>query len=164
MSAPALPSLAEGIETPASSGGRQRSGGPRNRGGLIKLIVAGVALLAAGVIGFVILDRPASNSALTSTRSVMCSETGQVWEDFGVPDEPLPWTNPRTGRKTLWIPEKCFWTNDGRARSKNPTYVILNEDLGKDGPTTCPDCGRPVKRFNPLPPFDLIDRAIAEGR
>jgi hypothetical protein len=46
--------------------------------------------------------------------------------------------------------EMCFWTKDGQAK-KNPTYVLMNSDIGETGPTFCPDCERLVVPMNPPP-------------
>ena len=43
-----------------------------------------------------------------------------------------------------------------------PTYVLLNTWTGKPGPTICPDCGREVTRFNPMPPDQLLIKAYDE--
>jgi hypothetical protein len=46
--------------------------------------------------------------------------------------------------------EPCYWTKDGKIKN-DPTYVLLNEYVGKPGPTFCPDCGRLVRSHNPAP-------------
>ncbi len=89
----------------------------------------------------------------------MDSESGEVIDQFSIPrGETFPYANPKTGKRTLYPVETCFWTKDGKAKFP-PTYVILNERLGKPGPTTCPDCGRRVTVYNPTPPNDLMQAA-----
>jgi len=46
--------------------------------------------------------------------------------------------------------EVCWWTADGQA-SSTPTYVLLNNFIGKPGPTFCPVCHRLVVPHNPTP-------------
>jgi hypothetical protein len=89
----------------------------------------------------------------------MDSESGEVIDQFSIPrGETFPYANPKTGKRTLFPVETCFWTKDGKAKFP-PTYVILNERLGKPGPTTCPDCGRRVTVYNPTPPSSLMQAA-----
>ncbi len=63
----------------------------------------------------------------------------------------LPVKSPFTGKSTGYPAELCFWTKDGKPKA-DPTAVVLNELLGKPGPTFCPDCGRLVVHHNPAPP------------
>jgi hypothetical protein len=81
----------------------------------------------------------------------MDSETGKLYHleiKQGMATSPA--TSPDTGRPTLYQPEACYWNADGSAKT-TPTYVILNSQLGKPGPTFCPDCGRLVVLHNPRP-------------
>jgi len=55
-----------------------------------------------------------------------------------------------SGGKTGYPAELCFWTKDGKEK-KEPTAVLLNQIIGKTGPTFCPECGRLVKAHNPRP-------------
>lgn len=92
-------------------------------------------------------------------RLAIDSETGKVIKDFKVEEgRTYPWINPATGKATLYPAEVCMWTKDGKAKLE-PTYVLLNELIGKAGPTICPDCGRTVVGHNPMPPANLIREA-----
>ncbi len=82
----------------------------------------------------------------------MCAETNKTFRHTPVTGELDPILSPHSNKKTGYRPEACYWSKDGRQKTK-PTYVILNEVLGKDGPTVCPDCGRVVLPHNPLPPI-----------
>ncbi len=62
----------------------------------------------------------------------------------------IPVLSPYTHRRTGYPPELCFWTKSGGI-SRKPTYVLVNQDIGKPGPTFCPVCGRLVVPHNPLP-------------
>jgi hypothetical protein len=61
----------------------------------------------------------------------------------------VPVKSPYSGKNTGFEPERCFWTADGKVKAE-PTYVLLNDVLGKDGPTFCPDCKRLVVGQNPV--------------
>jgi hypothetical protein len=81
----------------------------------------------------------------------MCSETRATFPYAMHEGERWPVLSPFTNKKTGYPAEHCYWTRDGK-RKAMPTYVILNENLGKPGDTICPDCGRVVIGHNPLPP------------
>jgi hypothetical protein len=55
-----------------------------------------------------------------------------------------------SGKETGYPAELCYWTKDGGTK-KEPTAVLLNDTVGKSGPTFCPDCGRLVVGHNPAP-------------
>lgn len=161
---PSTGSLVEGLETKTDQGARANSGSGE-AGGLDRRTV----LTILGVVGsFGILayvgwtsynayaNSPLAESKLATLKDV---ETGEVFEKFRMPDgKSFPYVNPKTGKSTLFPAEVCYWTKDGKAKFP-PTFVILNERLGKTGPTICPDCGRSVRRFNPMPPDALMQAA-----
>jgi hypothetical protein len=62
----------------------------------------------------------------------------------------IPIKSPYSGTNTGYPAELCYWTADGSVKS-DPTPVVLNNLLGKSGPTFCPDCGRLVIGNNPKP-------------
>lgn len=124
------------------------------------------------MFGFAVLAWALMNSSLFAAdpmleasryRPAVDAQTGKAYREFRMPigDAP-PWKNPDTGTETVWPAELCYWTRDGKA-TLQPTLVILNEYLGKTGPTICPDCGRTVTHHNPSPPMELMIEA-AEGR
>jgi len=144
----------------ARSSGSGRSGMSRWSTPHLKLIAAiAMFLVAAIVLGVQIFGGEQSAAAETGARTVIDADTGEVIQRFKFPSgKPAPWINPRSGKATLHEAETCFWTRDGKAKS-TPTYVLLNQSIGKAGQTICPDCGRPVVWLNPPPPGKLLDEA-----
>jgi hypothetical protein len=133
-----------------------------------RILVAGVSLLATiGALAYLathFTGGPPDGGELSRTRVAMDAETGDVIQKLRINDgDTMPWPNPRTGRRTMYPPETCYWTRDGAVKPE-PTYVILNEMLGIEGPTICPDCGRRVVYHNPLPPTDLLLEALQDAR
>jgi hypothetical protein len=131
-----------------------------------------IRLIALGVLGVIIAvfvatrfmgERAASPGSESRIRVMIDAETGEVFENYRITEGAAgPWEHPTTGRKTLFQPEVCYWTRDGKAKL-DPTYVLLNEFKGESGQTICPDCGRVVVAHNPLPPDELMIEA-AEAR
>lgn len=96
---------------------------------------------------------------MARTFAAVDSETNETFLEFrAAKGETFPFVNPKTGKRTLYPAESCYWTRDGKAKFP-PTLVILNERLGKPGQTICPDCGRKVKLYNPMPPDNLMQAA-----
>lgn len=81
----------------------------------------------------------------------LCLETGKPFELLMHEGDKWPVMSPYTQKETGYPVEACYWTKDGK-RKETPTYVILNETLGKSGDTICSECGRLVVGHNPLPP------------
>lgn len=125
--------------------------------GVLAVVLLGVCVwLIAGSFGG---DRPARESL---RRTLICSETGEVFPRYTIErNSPTPFRNPKTGERTLYPAESCYWTEDGRAKAE-PTFVLVNEHLGVDEPTYCPDCGRRVVPRNPMPPEELMLEAMRE--
>lgn len=136
-----------------------------HRSAVIKVALSSVAILVAAIVLIPrFMGGSPSSASVTSTRLVMDAETGRIYENFRVPkDESLPWKSPSSGKRTLYIPEKCYWTADGKAKN-TPDYVLLNEYTGKEGPTLCPVCSKEVRSRNPMPPEELLLAAFKEGR
>jgi hypothetical protein len=65
------------------------------------------------------------------------------------PGVKIPIKGP-SGKETAYPAELCYWTKEGGIK-KDPTYVVTNVMIGKEGPTFCPDCGRLVVAHNPPP-------------
>ncbi|NUQ52131.1 MAG: hypothetical protein HUU19_05470 [Phycisphaerales bacterium] len=127
---------------------------------ILSIVGASAALLVLAIVVLrATLLAPPDAGDLSRRRTVIDTKTGEIIRDFVIPeDSTMPWTNPKTGEKTLIQGEACYWTKDGKAKLE-PTYVLLNEMTGKPGPTICPDCGRTVVAHNPLPPADLLREA-----
>ncbi len=116
------------------------------------------------VVGRMLFFSTATASEASRVRVAVDGVTGEVIEDFRISEGmSYPWVNPKTGQATLYPPETCFWTKDGKAKLK-PTYVVLNELMGKTGKTICPDCGREVRAHNPLPPSNLFQDAARAAK
>ena len=122
------------------------------------IAVGGLALVLV-VVAFFMIARSFSGGdagAASVSRVMIDGETGEVFESYKIAEGMVyPYENKKTGKKTLYPAEKCHWTKDGKAKIE-PTYVLLNEYVGKPGPTICPDCGKPVRAHNPLPPSNLF--------
>jgi hypothetical protein len=127
--------------------------------------VGGLTLVAAIVL-------IASNIRLESEagqdsrlRTLIDSKTGAVFPDFRVSEEQQPpYLNPKTGERTLYPAEACYWNRDGTAKI-TPTMVFLREWTEPGAETICPDCGRRVTRHNPMPPAEALEEAAKrEGK
>jgi hypothetical protein len=88
--------------------------------------------------------------AIANQRIFICSETGKSFrvDLTSVEGQTPPIQSPYSGKKTAYPAELCYWTADGKVKT-DPTPVLLNQWVGKDGPTFCPDCGRLVVGNNP---------------
>lgn len=151
-------SLMHGLEKAAAETGGKSGDKKPGRNNAVKVGIAAVALLATGFVLARNLLQSDSIADVTGRKTLVDSETGEVFQDFGIPaGGSFPYTNPKTKKATLYPAEPCFWTKDGRAKL-DPTWVLLNEHAGKEGQTTCPDCGKPVKAHNPLPPAELFPK------
>lgn len=127
------------------------------------LLSIGAVVVSVGVLLFVVLRislfGAADPSDVSRTRVAIDAETGEIIEALAIEDESIyPWKNPKTGKASLYPPELCYWTKDGKAKTE-PTYVLLGSLVGKPGKTKCPDCGRDVVAHNPKPPMDLMIEA-----
>jgi hypothetical protein len=129
----------------------------------IKIVGAIVALVLAAIIFIWQTGGGADPRGESEKLTVICSETGEVMKITLREGDKGPFVNPKTTRRTLFPAERCFWTRDGKAKLE-PTQVLLNEYVGKPGETLCPDCGRPVRPRNPLPPAELMEEAAKTGR
>ena len=80
----------------------------------------------------------------------ICTETGKPYRHENKLGETRPIYSSFSGRNTGVPAEACYWTAQGE-RKAEPTWVLLNELVGKAGPTFCPECGRLVVGHNPAP-------------
>jgi hypothetical protein len=114
-------------------------------------IAIGFAVLAVLVGGYFLFGTMfgQSEAAASSTdRVFICSETGKTFRYTLKIGDMTPVLSPYSGKNTGYEPEPCYWTADGKVK-KEPTYVLLNQAVGKPGPTFCPDCKRLVVGLNP---------------
>jgi hypothetical protein len=114
--------------------------------------VAGV-ILSIAVIGICLAVVRSSfrsetpDTALSAT--YIDTATGKPFVHFIKEGEVPPILAP-SGQNTGVQAEPCFWTASGDVKT-DPTWVALNDSIGKSGPTFCPDCGRLVVGHNPQP-------------
>jgi hypothetical protein len=108
----------------------------------IAALLLGIYVVRAAIQG----DTPGDPNNAT----YVCSETGKAFKHRNVVGEDVPVLSPYTGRNTGYPGEPCYWTASGQPKDE-PTWVLLNETVGKSGPTFCPDCGRLVVAHNPAP-------------
>lgn len=114
-----------------------------------KAVAIGLFVVAMGVFTWVLLSEGSNPAVDSSTERVfMCSETGKTFKYTIKVGDTIPVLSPYSNKKTGYEPERCYWTADGKAK-REPTYVLLNETIGKPGPTFCPDCKRLVVPMNP---------------
>ncbi len=127
-------------------------GGPLSGGlGIFVIIVlAGTAVY----LTYKTLTTAEPPQPLPIETTFMCAKTGKTFAYAMKEGEHWPVLSPHSNERTGYPAERCYWTKDGK-RKKTPTYVILNESLGKPGDTICPDCGRIVVGHNPPPPADV---------
>lgn len=108
---------------------------------------AALAVLVTGY--FVWTSLGGSDAAVSSTdRVFICSETGKQFRYTIKLGDMTPLRSPYSGKDTGYPTEECYWTADAKPK-KEPTYVLLNQTVGKPGPTFCPDCKRLVIPLNP---------------
>lgn len=130
-----------------------RRGGPMSGG--LGLIVAVVVFGVAGYLVSQLLRNPPPTAPLGQDAIYICSETLKTFPHQPRDGERTPVYSPHSKKSTGYPAEKCYWTKDGKAK-REPTYVLLNSSIGKEGPTYCPDCGREVKPHNEPPTADLM--------
>jgi hypothetical protein len=119
------------------------------RAGTAALVVIAIALvgLAAYTVMSTLNDGTPDDIHYTT---YICTEAGKPFRHKNRAGETHPIQSPYSGKATGVIAEPCYWTADGGMKSE-PTWVLLNELVGKSGPTFCPDCGRLVVGHNPRP-------------
>jgi hypothetical protein len=115
-------------------------------------IAAAVLLIVAAVAVFVAIRRafgPPPEVTAANRRVFVDVETGKPFTYELKIGDMIPVQAP-SGKQSGYPAELCFWTKDGKIREEG-FAVVLNEELGKTGPTFCPDCGRLVRGHNPRP-------------
>lgn len=101
--------------------------------------------VVAGVYAY--WTRDVGIDTLSQHRNLMDLETGEVVAvPFSANMPPYPHKNPKTGKNALYPFEICYYGECGKIGG---TRVILDEQLGKPGPTHCPKCGHRVVLHNP---------------
>lgn len=119
-------------------------------------IAAGVLLAVAAVAVFFAVRNvfgPPPEVRDANRRVFIDVETGKPFTYELRIGDMIPVRAP-SGKDSGYPAELCFWTKDGQAKDE-PTPVVLNEEMGKPGPTFCPDCDRLVRGHNPRPGPDV---------
>ncbi len=138
------------VEVPARSGAL--SGG-------LGLVVVALLLGMAGYTTYRTFTNPPPAERMPQYADMICAKTLKHFKHLLVEGEAVPVPSPYSKERTGYPAEKCFWTKDGAAKLE-PDYILLNEYIGKTGPTLCPVCGRLVVAHNPLPPAEKMDAAL----
>ena len=116
-----------------------------------KLVAVIVVLLCVAGAGWSIWSNTGLDSATkeANTPLFIDAENGKTFHMELKVGMGIPVKSPFTGHMTGYRPELCYWTKDGHVKN-DPTPVLMNQDIGKPGPTFCPDCGRLVVHHNPV--------------
>lgn len=109
-----------------------------------------LAVLALGLLVGMVWKNFGTEDARADYRTLMDRETGELFELPTADLKPYPMPHPKTGQNTLYRTEICYWGEE--CRKRGGTRVIMNQLLGKEGPTYCPVCGHVVRFHNPRPP------------
>lgn len=129
----------------------------------IKLAVAGVLGLAAGIVAWQNLGRKSDAEIASSRRVFICEKCGKWFPHDLVAGETIPIPCEECGAAgSAYQAEKCFYTSDGQGGWKakvKPTYVLVKDRQR----VKCPDCGHDVEPHNPPPPPELMEQARAEA-
>src|ERR1700722_15677672 len=112
---------------------------------ILLLSLAAVGLCVWAVMSAVHGDTPGDPNNVTYVDST----NNKAFKHRNAAGESIPILAP-SGQNTGYPAEPCYWNADGSTKT-DPTWVILNEQLGKTGPTFCPDCHRLVVGHNPEP-------------
>lgn len=105
-----------------------------------------LALAAAIYLGVTSFGGGAE-AAAANQRMFIDAKTGQPFPYELTIGDMIP-VNAPSGGNTGYPAEQCNWTADGKPGTKI-TYVLMNDWVGKPGPTFCPDCKRRVIANNP---------------
>lgn len=144
----------EGLNQPTESGETTHGSPSASKGGPLSgplgIVISVVLLSVAGYLGYRTFINPPPEPPDSAPVWYVCSETGKAFEHIRQMGEMEPVYSPLSKKNTGYRAEKCFWTKDGKVKT-TPTYVLLNELVGKLGPTLCPDCGRLVEPHNKRP-------------
>ena len=112
-------------------------------------IVLAIVALGFGAYQGWNMFQPSGAGQLSRDRVFIDADTGKPFEYELRAGDRIPVKAP-SGKESGYPAELCFWTKDGKPKTE-PTVVLLNESIGKNEPTFCPDCGRLVVGHNPRP-------------
>lgn len=115
-----------------------------------RVVAVVIALAGLGVATWILYDSLVNVPEELSNKAwFVDTETGKGFRAEMDVGQTVPIRAP-SGKDSGYPAELCFWTADGGSKP-DPTPVVLNHWLGKEGPTFCPDCGRLVVGHNPAP-------------
>lgn len=119
----------------------------RSKGG--QYVAAALVLIGVAAAGYSVWSNlgESNAAAMSRGRTFVDAETGRGFRHELTAGEPIPVVAP-SGKKTGYPAELCYWTKEGTPKQE-PTPVLLNHWVGKQGPTFCPECGRLVVGHNP---------------
>jgi hypothetical protein len=123
---------------------------PRKSSNALRIVGALAFIAVAGVVVLWMMQQYSGKPEAgfqTSQRVFIDSTTMKPFNHELQAGESIPVKAP-SGGNTGYQAELCYWTKDGKVKDE-PTPVLLNEAVGKPGPTFCPDCGRLVVGHNP---------------
>lgn len=115
--------------------------------GKVVAVIFGLGALAGAIYVGVSSFSGSSDAATANQRMFIDAKTGQAFPHELTVGDMIPIKAP-SGGNTGYPAEQCNWTADGKPSTKI-TYVLMNEWVGKSGPTYCPDCKRRVIANNP---------------
>jgi hypothetical protein len=117
-----------------------------------RLLSFGAVLVGLCLAGYSIWAnfKPSAAEANSRLRWFVNVDTGKPFQVEMTVGQTYPLTCPDTGAKSGYLAELCYWTADGQVK-QDPDKVVLNQLLGKHGPTFCPVCHRLVVMHNPNP-------------
>jgi hypothetical protein len=109
-----------------------------------------LALLCVGLAVFMFHNVFGRNAAerMAGDRVYICEDGKTTFTHTISPGEPA--YPVKYNGMNGYPAEVCWWTADGKVATQ-PTYVLLNNLVGKEGPTFCPVCHRLVVGHNPVP-------------
>jgi hypothetical protein len=117
-----------------------------------RLLSLGVIVLGLSLATYEIWANIKPAQAVTDSRLrwFVNIDTGKAFQAELTVGQIFPLTSPDTGAKNGYPAELCYWNADG-TQKQVPDKVVLNQTLGKHGPTFCPYCHRLVVGHNPSP-------------
>ena len=133
---------------PQQVGHSPRKAGPLSGGA--GAVLAFVLIVVAGYLFYNNFWKANAEEPVETLRWFKCTGDDNAFTYALKKGDKPPVTCPQCKKTTGYPAETCYWTRDGGTKDK-PTYVILNKNLGKEGDTICPDCGRVVVGHNPDP-------------
>ncbi|RYG86344.1 hypothetical protein EON77_03950 [bacterium] len=122
----------------------------KSTGGTIAGVVVTLVAVAAAAMSLKSSLGQSEAAAMANNKPFVDAETLKGFTYVPKLGDTIPVASPFTGKRTGYPAELCFWTKDGKEKAE-PTYVLMNQAVGKSGPTFCPDCGRLVTLYNQRP-------------